>query len=330
VSRLLCSPESPTFAELSHFLEMGSPYRALRKDPDLNHLHWATTRRAQAPALMALALDDRQLFDELADANGLPRDRAAAFAAPAIEAVASVAKAEAGFGVVLDASHGPKALYGAAAYRLFIGRSVERPGSRPLDFDGPADLGSHLAEFPVDHTIKASCLYHPDDEADLKSRQERELCRLHDAARGAGRELLIAVTAGRHGRLEDDTVAAVLARLYALGIKPDWWQLEPQPRDSAWAAIETVVKANDPYCRGVLLGLDASEAEAMRAFGAAARSPLVKGFVARRPVLEEAARAWFAGRLDDEAATAAMAQRLGRLVGAWRDAACVTAARMRE
>src|SRR5262249_40853178 len=32
VSRLLCSPESPTFEELAHFLEHGSRHRALRKD----------------------------------------------------------------------------------------------------------------------------------------------------------------------------------------------------------------------------------------------------------------------------------------------------------
>ena len=32
VSRLLCSPESPTFEELQYFLRNGSPHRALRKD----------------------------------------------------------------------------------------------------------------------------------------------------------------------------------------------------------------------------------------------------------------------------------------------------------
>ena len=32
VSRLLCSPEFPTFAELEFFLKHGSPHRALRKD----------------------------------------------------------------------------------------------------------------------------------------------------------------------------------------------------------------------------------------------------------------------------------------------------------
>ena len=70
VSRLLCSPEIPTFAELQHFLKNGSPHRALRLDPDLNHVHWATTRRPQADTLMAFAIDHRAQFEAMAQEIG--------------------------------------------------------------------------------------------------------------------------------------------------------------------------------------------------------------------------------------------------------------------
>ena len=56
VSRLLCSAEYPTWAELSRFLKRGSPHRALRRDEALNHIHWATTRRPEPPSIMALAI----------------------------------------------------------------------------------------------------------------------------------------------------------------------------------------------------------------------------------------------------------------------------------
>jgi 5-dehydro-2-deoxygluconokinase len=59
VSRLNCSPEYPTWTELQYFLKSGSQHRALRKDEALNHVHWATTRRADIPLLMALACDHR-------------------------------------------------------------------------------------------------------------------------------------------------------------------------------------------------------------------------------------------------------------------------------
>ena len=94
---------------------------------------------------------------------------------------------------------------------------------------------------------------------------------LYDAARKVGRELMIEIIAGKHGRLDETTVARALEELYGLGIKPDWWKLEPQHSSEAWRAIGAVIQRHDPYCRGiVLLGLEAPEAELERAFATAA------------------------------------------------------------
>ncbi len=70
VSRLLCSPEYPTWQELRFFLETGSKHRALRKDESINHIHWATTRRREIPSLMAFAIDHRSQMEELAKKAG--------------------------------------------------------------------------------------------------------------------------------------------------------------------------------------------------------------------------------------------------------------------
>ena len=45
VSRHGCTPAIPTWEELSCFLAQGSSHKALRFDEELNHIHWATTRR---------------------------------------------------------------------------------------------------------------------------------------------------------------------------------------------------------------------------------------------------------------------------------------------
>ncbi|MFX8696476.1 2-deoxy-5-keto-D-gluconate 6-phosphate aldolase domain-containing protein, partial [Acinetobacter baumannii] len=74
-----------------------------------------------------------------------------------------------------------------------------------------------------------------------------------DSCRGIGRELLVEIIAGRHGPLLPETVARVLDRLYALGIKPDWWKLEAQDDPAAWRHIGAVIEAHDPHCRGILL-----------------------------------------------------------------------------
>jgi 5-dehydro-2-deoxygluconokinase len=321
VSRLLCSPEIPTFPELQHFLKHGSRHRALRFDDAINHVHWATTRRPASDTLMALAIDHRVQLEAMAKEVGASADRISDFKVLAVQAAARVADGRPGFGMLIDGTYGREALFRAADHAFWIGRPVELPGSRPLDFENGGSLGAQLVEWPVGHTIKCLCFYHPDDPADLKERQERELLRLHDAARRIGRELLVEIIAGKNGPLKPDTVPLVLQRLYGLGIRPDWWKLEPQRDAAAWRAVGEVITASDPYCRGiVLLGLEAPEAELEAAFAAAASEPQVKGFAVGRTIFNQAARRWLKGEISDEAAIGDMAGRFQRLVDAWQRA----------
>ncbi|MBR3192679.1 5-dehydro-2-deoxygluconokinase [Bosea sp. (in: a-proteobacteria)] len=321
VSRLLCSPESPTFAELQFFLKHGSPHRALRHDVAINHVHWATTRRPQAATLMALAIDHRSQVEAMADEAGVPRERIAAFKRLAVDAAARIAKGADGFGMLLDGRHGREALFRAGDHGFWVARPLEVPGSRPLRLETDADgsLGAALNEWPVEHVAKVLAFYHPDDDAALKAEQEATLKRVALACRQVGRELLLEIICSKNGPVGDDTMASVMRRLYAIGIKPDWWKLEGQPTAAAWAAVDAAIAENDPYCRGVvLLGLDAPLPELEAAFRLAQTAKTVKGFAVGRSIFGEAARGWLAGKLDDEAATAMMAERFGRLVDAWQ------------
>ena len=321
VSRLLCSPEYPTWDELQHFLRIGPSTRAVRRDPALNHVHWATTRRPGPATLKALAIDHRAQLEAIADRVGAKREAINAFKRLAVRAAADVANGREGFGVLLDGTYGREALFDAAEHPFWIGRPVEKPGSRPLAFEA-SDLGSYLAEWPVVQTVKALCFYHPDDSPELKERQEAALLGVHDACRATGRELLIEIIAGKHGVLAENTVAAVIERLYQLGVKPDWWKLEPQASEAAWTRIEQAIGEGDPYCRGVvLLGLDAPEAELREAFAAASGVGIVKGFAIGRTIFADAAERWLASRLSDEGAVAEMSARFRRLCEAWDRAA---------
>jgi 5-dehydro-2-deoxygluconokinase len=173
----------------------------------------------------------------------------------------------------------------------------------------------------VTHVIKCLCFYHPNDPEALRQEQEERLLTLHDAARTAGRELLVEIIAGKHGAVADETVASVLRRLYDLGIRPDWWKLEPQATRTAWQHIGDVFRARDQFCRGVvLLGLDASEDVLDEAFQTAASDPIVKGFAVGRTIFAEPADSWLRGKIDDKAAVAEMAKRFSRLTDAWKKA----------
>ncbi len=326
VSRLLCSVEYPTFEEMQHFITKGAASRAVRHDAALNHIHWSTTRDAmtsypKADHVYALAIDHRSQLEEIADQAGASHERIKTFKQLAVTAASRIAKGRDGFGMLLDGTYGREALFRAEDHKFWIGRPVELPGSRPLDFEGGGSLAAKLIEWPVNHIIKCLCFYHPDDTAEMKAKQERELLRLYDAARSLNRELLIEIICGKHGPLNDDTSANVMQRLYSLGIKPDWWKLEPQKTDKAWSNIATAIDANDPSCRGiVMLGLDAPAAELKEAFRIGRHAKYVKGFAVGRTIFADPAREWMAGKIDDATAVTHMANRFAQLISAWEGA----------
>ena len=320
VSRLLCSPEYPTWTELDFFLKTGSKHRALRKDEAINHIHWATTRRDdEIPLLMALAIDHRSQLVSVCDELGLGHDKIVAFKRLAVEAAARVADGRPGYGMLIDERFGRDAFFDAATKNFsWIGRPVELPGSKPLKFEFSQDIGSQLVEWPLHHCIKCLCFYHPDDPKELKAEQQEKLRTLFEAARKVGRELLVEIIASKNGPLTDDTIPTAMEELYALGIKPDWWKLEPQESAAAWKKIDAVIAKNDPWCRGiVLLGLEAPAEELIRSFEATLAAPSVKGFAVGRTIFSDAARAWLSGGMNDEEAIADMASRFRQLTAAW-------------
>lgn len=321
VSRHGCSPAMPTWEELQLFLqETQRPFR-LRDDAELEHVHWASTRAGQWDELTVLAMDHRSQFEALCEQVGADPARIVRFKALALEAVDRLAKGDPRFGVLLDGRYGMRGLEAAADRPYWIGRPIELPGSCPLEFESSADVATEIATWPANHVIKCLAFYHPDDAQDLRERQERQLLRLQDAARKTRHELLVEIIASRNGKVGERTVSQVMQRLYDLGMKPDWWKLEPNESPQAWDHIERTVAANDPRCRGVvLLGLSAPEDELIASFDAAASTPIVKGFAVGRTIFADAAEKWLAGRIDDESAIADLSRRLSILVDAWRAA----------
>lgn len=322
VSRHGCAPAMPTWAEMEYFLaQQRRPYR-LREDRELEHLHWATTRRGSYSELAVLAMDHRTQFEEMARASSASDERIAAFKTLAVRAVDKVANGNPGFGVLLDGRHGMRALEAAAEFPYWIGRPIELPQSAPLEFDSAyADVGVEIAQWPLNHVVKCLFHYHADDPEELCARQERQALRLFDACRATRHELLIEIIASKNGAVKSDTAARVLQRFYDLGIRPDWWKLEPASNAETWANIERVITANDPHCRGVVvLGLSAPQSELIQSFGPAAKCSVVKGFAVGRTIFNGAAERWFRGELDDAGAIESLSHNFKQLVDAWRQA----------
>ena len=327
VSRHGCAPAMPTWWELDAFLTGGPRPHRLREDAALEHLHWGTTRRPDYPELFVLAMDHRSQFAELAVELGVDEARVEGFKALALAAVDRVAGGDPHFGLLLDGRFGARALEQAADKPYWIGRPIEVPGSRPLEFEGGADVGATLREWPLRQTVKCLVLYHPDDQVELRARQERQLVRLFDACRKTRHEFLLEIIAAPNGPVDATTVAHAMSQVYDLGVRPDWWKLEPNADPAAWRAIAGTVQGRDPMCRGVvLLGLAAQTEALVAAFRAATPFKIVKGFAVGRTIFAEPARAWLTGAIDDAEAVDALARNFAVLVEAWRAAKAATPA----
>ena len=320
VSRHGCAPAMPTWTELTVFLEGKWP-RRLRESAALEHVHRATTRVPRPAELLVLAMDHRGPLEALAAELDAGESALEAFKALAIDAVDRVARGDPRYGILLDGRFGRHGLERAADHPYWIGRPIEQSGSRPLAFDGAADVGSTLRTWPQNHVVKCLVRYHPEDPEMLRLQQEERLLCLYSACLETRHELLLEVIASPYGEMKRKTTSQVLERLYDLGIRPDWWKLEPSEQPDAWAAIEDTIRRRDPLCRGVLvLGLASDPASLAAAFQAAAPFELVRGFAVGRTIFAEPARRRLAGEIGDAETVAALAANFEAVVAAWRRA----------
>ncbi len=316
VSRHGCAPAYPSWEELRFFFDRGIVRPDLRNDEELERVHWAATRRGEWPDMRVFAFDHRDWLMEL---EGATSEGVGRFKELCLDAALAHADGRPGHGVLCDGRLGRDALDRAAGTGLWIGRPAEWPGSRPLTLEpelGP-DCGG-LREWPREHVVKCLCFAHPGDEEWMWSDQIATVRRLFAAARRNGLEFLLEVIPSKVGASDDDASPAVIRRFHDAGVHPDWWKLEPFKTGRAWAEAAAAVVDGDPGTRGiVVLGLDAPEAELERSFALAAREPMVKGFAVGRTIFGPVAGEWFAGRVDDGAAVAAMRENFARLCAAW-------------
>ena len=321
VSRHGCAPEMPTWQELQLILSTRGELPSDSMGRQLAHVHWTSTRYPDQAELLILAIDHRSQFEESGDYGIVAAERVAKFKSLSLRALDVAARKDRCFGVLLDGTYGAEALSEAADLPYWLGRPIEKPKSRPLEFEGGADVGAEILSWPLNQVVKCLVIYHPDDPLELRARQDRQLTRLFDACRQTRHELLLEIIHPRGLAVDANTTARAMRQIYALGVRPDWWKLPPSANAQAWQAIQDTITREDPLCRGVvLLGLSAPEAELVAAFTAAAPFEIVKGFAVGRTVFHEVARAWFQGSMRDEDATEAMTSKFLTLANAWREA----------
>jgi 5-dehydro-2-deoxygluconokinase len=322
VSRHGCAPAMPTWSELRHFLDHGSPTPRLREDPQLDHLHRAGTRRAIDTPLYILAFDHRAQLETLALAHAAPAERIARFKSLVCEAFLRSTLHRKGGGVIVDDRYCEAILPKLTAGGHWVARPVELPGSIPLAFEAGAMLGLQLRAWPAEHVAKCLVYFHPDDADALRDAHVEQLRALAKACAATGRELLIEAIPPARAPVVAGTVARALEAIYDGGLKPDWWKLPPSTDSAEWEAVDEVISRRDPLCRGVLiLGMEATPERMRAGFAAAANSPWVRGFAVGRSIFALAADRWFAGRWQDDEVIDDVVRRYEEMIAIWESVA---------
>ena len=321
VSRHGCTPAYPSWEELQFFFKRGIERPDIRNDAELEQVHWATNRARNHngghwDTMRVFAFDHRVQLEDMA---GYTLDKGGAFKELCLRAARKVQNGRPGYGILCDNRLGQNALHASAGTGLWVGRPVEWPGSRPLRYEpelGP-DFGG-LAEWPRDHVVKALCFCHPDDDEAMWADHLSTLTALAVAARRNGLEFLLEVIPSKVGSVVPETTPLIIERVYAAGIFPDWWKLEPFDSSEAWQGAVDAIERHDPNTRGiVVLGLDAPEDALAASFALAARQPLVRGFAVGRTIFAKVAEGWMTGDIADDAAVQTMADNYARLCRIW-------------
>jgi 5-dehydro-2-deoxygluconokinase len=320
VSRHGCTPAYPSLTELEFFLERGVKQKDLRNDPELEQIHWSTTRYTRNAgdwsSMRVFAFDHRLQLEEM---DGYTLAKGGEFKELCMKAATQVQDGRDGYGILCDNRIGRSALHAASGSGLWIGRPTEWPGSRPLTLEPElgTDFGG-LNQWAKENVVKCLCFCHPDDDAATRADQEATVKRLFEASRRNGLEFLLEIIPSKVGPIDDETTPTLIRQFYEIGVYPDWWKLEPLKTADAWAKAVAAIEEYDLHTRGiVVLGLDAPEAELAASFEVAAGFGLVKGFAVGRTIFGDAARAWMKGEMSDEAAIAQMAERFTRLCAVW-------------
>jgi 5-dehydro-2-deoxygluconokinase len=324
VSRHGCSVAMPTPEELTHYFDQLTGGVNPDGDATLRALHHSTTPHKVYDELLTFAFDHRIQLAEMCHQSGASVSKITGLKkllVASAQCIEDEFKLHGRFGILCDDQYGQEALYAAQGRGWWIGRPLELPGSNPLVFEAGRPMSLHVRTWPSNHVMKVLAFYDPDAGSAACIEHEQQLHTVQKTAQVTGHDWLLEVIPPKHITHKADREAAIyrsILRFYNLGLRPNWWKLEGVST-ATWKAIEQLVQARDPHCRGaVILGLNEPLSVLVEQFAQAREVGMVKGFMVGRSVFASASQLWLKGELSDEDMMAQVVANFRVLYQAWR------------
>ncbi|MBU1197723.1 DUF2090 domain-containing protein [Candidatus Micrarchaeota archaeon] len=235
-------------------------------------------------------------------------------------------------GILIDEQFGSPILEDAKRKGYTFAMPIEKSGQNEFDFEYGTDYAKHIEHFNPSFA-KVLVRYNPEDDSELKKRQQARLKQLtrylHDQGRLFLFELLVPASekqlreAGGNTETFDEHIRPKLmiqcmSELQQAGVQPDVWKLEGLVNESDVQAVVRQARSNLTNAGIVTLGRGANDEKVRQWLKASSGIAGVIGFAVGRTIFWDALNGFKEQKHSSEQAVQMIADKYAEFVRVWK------------
>ncbi len=328
VTRHGCSPSSPSFGEVKHFIRNFDKVPNLAHHPKMNHLHSLTEfGMPRNRELLILALDHRDLFEESCLKRDLSLEKISVFK----ELVhlgfqsASQKSNQNDLAILIDQKYGRKILNESSDFNYAVGIPIEDEGIYPLNWLCGGSLYHHLLKCPSKWFVKVIFRFHTGMNPKDKKFQLMQLRKLSGVCSELKRKLMVELIIQKNldqeavSSAHESELAEAINEVYKKDIYPYWWGINDLDSEEKWLKLKEVIDENDPET-GIMLQYNYSQIEKLPAWLSAVRLNTQNfGLSVGKSIFWELWEKYINGNYEDAEVITEVSERFQRLLNLWSD-----------
>jgi len=328
VTRHGCSPSSPSFAEVEHFIRNFDKVPNLAHHPKMDHLHSKTVFGQQRNrGLLILALDHKNLFEESCLKENLPQMKIFRFKELVHHGFHSVSQTikDNNLAILIDPKYGKKILNDSSDFNYSVGAPVEDEGNFHLNWLCDGSLYQYLLKRPSTWFVKVLFRFHTEMNPEDKKSQLKQLRKLSVVCSELKRKLMVELLIPEGfskkvaSTVNEVALTKAIDEVYKDGIYPYWWRINILDSKEKWVKLNEVMKKNDSEV-GVIFHCNYSQIEKFSAwFGAVRSNSQSCGLTVGQSIFWDTWEKYINGNADDAGVISESAERFQKLLKVWSD-----------
>ena len=326
VTRHGCSPSSPSFNEVEHFIRNFDKVPNLANHPKMNHLHSLTEfGMLQNRKLLILSFDHRIKFEESCRKIKLPQDKIYRFKELVHHGFHNVSQTnkDNNLAILIDPKYGRKILNDSSDFNYNVGVSIEDEGYASLNWLCEGSLYQHLLERPSKWFVKVLFCFHTQMNPEDKNFQLTQLSKLSGVCSELKRKLMVELVIQKDlaqeeaSTVKEEEFAEVINEVYKKNIYPYWWVINALDIKEKWVKLNQVIEGYDPEAY-LILHYNYLQIEKLPAWLSAVRSNAKNfGLSVGQSIFWEQWEKYINENFEDEEVISEVSERFQNLINLW-------------